>query len=92
MPRPSTRALRWWRSIQTNDLIALCERWKAPLVQVNTQQADQPSVMPASAQANWYASASDGASSPDALRHEFESYLRDPKITRTSSLFAGLVT
>ena len=38
-----------------------------------------------------YASASGGASSPDALRHEFESYLREPKIARTSLPFAGLV-
>jgi len=70
-----------------------------------SQQADQPSVLPASAQASkplslWSkfdeASASDRASStfrsPHAhvLRHEFESYLREPKIARTSSPFAGL--
>jgi len=68
-----------------------------------SQQADQPSVPPASAQASkplslWSkfdeASAGDGASltfrSPHALRHEFESYLREPKIARTSSPFAGL--
>jgi len=68
-----------------------------------SQQADQPSVPPASAQANkplslWSkfdeASASDTASStyrsPHTLCHEFESYLREPKIARMSSPFTGL--
>jgi len=68
-----------------------------------SQQADQPSVPPASAQASkllslWSkfdeASASDTASSTyrslHALRHEFVSYLREPKIARTSSPFTGL--
>ena len=70
-----------------------------------SQQADQPSLPPALAQASkplslWSkfdeASASGRASStyhsPDALRHEFERYLHEPKIARTLSPFTGLVT
>jgi len=67
------------------------------------QQADQPSVPPASAQASKPLSNRGPSStkllpvraslmfrSPHALRHEFESYLREPKIAQTSSPFAGL--
>jgi len=68
-----------------------------------SQQVNQPSVPPASAQASkplslWSkfdeASASDRATSmfrsPHALCHEFEGYPRASKIARMSSPFAGL--
>jgi len=75
-----------------NDLIALrtplYERWKAPLVRVNRLTSPQLRLL----QHKPVCFSSDGASSPDALRHEFESYLREPKIAPTSSPFAGLVT
>jgi len=46
-----------------------------------SQQADQPSVTSASAQASTLLPVMERhASSPDALHHEFDSYLREPKI------------